>query len=118
MGRRLLLSGIKGYVLHWRFLFYSAIAGLIFFIVSKRRIIVTNRCVYLKNILGTKLVFPIDKITAYYTTEKLNMITICAIRGAIRLKMIANNQEIVDVINAQINERHELLLASRKSNNS
>ena len=90
----------------WLFLFFAGYQILLHYVFSKQKITVTDNNVYIKTAFGAKLILPIDKITAYGATKIFSIIHIHAIRGTVYLPFVANNWEIMEVVNKLINERN------------
>ena len=94
-------------VLCLSFLLLAGIFSLIYFLISRCNIIVTENNISGKTFWGKKVVLPIHMVSAYATSKFFSVIAITTASGFIRFPCIGNYEEIANILQQLLNERQK-----------
>ena len=102
-----LTEGLPWSILHWSFLFLAGISWLIYFLMSRCRIVVTEKNITGITVFGKKVVLPLHMISAYSTSKFFSVISITTASGSMRFPCIENNEKIANVLQELLNKRQK-----------
>ena len=93
--------------LYWLFIILAGIFGLIYFLLSRCNIIVTDKNISGRTFWGKKVVLPIHMVSAYSTSKVFSVLAITTASGFIKFPCIGNREEIAGVLQQLLNERQQ-----------
>ena len=93
------------FILSLVFVFFSILTIIIYAILKKCELTVTEKNIIGKSILGRKVTLPLYMVSSFSTRKFLSLISVSSASGRTKFYFIANNQEIGDVLQNSINER-------------
>lgn len=116
--------GLWAFILHWSFIFLAGIFYLIYFLISRCNITVTDKNIAGRTFWGKKVILPIHMVSAYSTSKIFSVVAITTASAFIKFPCIGNYEEIADVLQQLLNERQKrtetqegLILPQRDSKN-
>ena len=83
----------------------SAILCLIYFLLSRCNITITDKNISGRTFWGKKVVLPIHMVSAYSTSNIFSVLSITTSSGFIKFPCIGNYKEIANVLQELLNER-------------
>ena len=95
------------FILHWLFIFNAGIFCLIYFLLSRCNITVTDKNIKGRTLGGKNVVLPIHMVSAYGTRKFCSAIAIATSSGFIHFSFIGNYKEIGNVLHNLINQRQD-----------
>lgn len=91
----------------WLFIILAGIFGLIYFLLSRCNITVTDKNISGRTFWGKKVVLPIHMVSAYSTSKVFSVLAITTASGFIKFPCIGNREEIASVLQQLLNERQQ-----------
>ena len=85
----------------------AGIFGLIYFLLSRCNITVTDKNISGRTFWGKKVVLPIHMVSAYSTSKVFSVLAITTASGFIKFPCIGNREEIASVLQQLLNERQQ-----------
>ena len=89
-------------------LLWAIILGIVYLVIRKCELTVTEKNVKGKTVFGKEVVLPLYMISAYSTRKFLSTIAIATSSGITKFALIKNYSEIGNILSKKINERQEL----------
>lgn len=117
-------GGLGFFISHWLLLFFAALFYLIYFLLSRCHITVSNKNIIGRAFYGKKLVLPIHMISDFSIRKIFCVVGISTASGYINFPCISNYKEIADILQQLLNERQQktetkenIILPQNKSKN-
>lgn len=95
------------FILHWIFVFFAGIFCLIYFLLSRCKITITDKNISGRTFWGKIVVLPIHMISAYSISKPFSVVAITTSSGFVKFPCIGNYKEIADVLQQLLNERQQ-----------
>ncbi len=97
--------GISFLIMHWSFILVCGILYLIYLMISRSEVTITDKNVYGKTYWGKKVVLPLYMISAYSTSKFFSVLAVATSSGYIKFPCIENREQIAVVLQQLISER-------------
>ena len=95
------------FILHWAFIFLTGIFYLIYLLISRCNLVISEKNISGNTFLGRKVVLPIHMVSAYSISKIFSVVAITTASGIIKFYSIGNYKEIADVLQQLLNERQK-----------
>lgn len=99
--------GLVWLILHWSFIFLAVVVYLIYFLISRCNITITDKNISGRTFWGKEVVLPIHMVSAYSISKIFSVVAITSASGSIKFPGIGNYEEIVEVLQELLNERQK-----------
>ncbi len=91
-------------IIHWSLLFVAGTYSLIWSLLSRCKITVTDKNVCGTTAFGKNVVIPLNQISAFGTSKIFSTIKISSSSGSIRFRQVKNYKEVAEVLNKAMSE--------------
>ena len=91
------------------------VLGIMYFVLRKCELQITENNVKGKTLLGKEVVLPLYMVSAYSTRKFLSTISVATASGITKFALIGNYQEIGEVLSKKINERQQNTETTQKT---
>ena len=100
-------EGMVFAILHWSFIFIAGFVCLIYVLLSRCNITITEKNINGRTLWGKKVVLPVHMVSAYSTSKIFSVLAITTSSGFIKFPCIGNLEEIVNILQQLLNERQK-----------
>ena len=96
-------GGLGFFITHWSLLFFAGVVWVIYFLLSRCHITISNKNITGRTFWGKQVVLPIHMISAYSISKIFSVVGITTASGYIKFPCISNYKEIADVLQQLLN---------------